>query len=219
MKILLIYLHLFSHNLLDNYLSRMNLTPTGGIKLNITYLHQKYRLSCEAAALATVLNFYNISVSEEDIIKQMPFDKTKKNKKTWGDPEIGFVGDIDGMSLDTGYGIHWIPMAKLASHWRKTLVLDRAGLKDLTYSILKGQPAVIWVYDGRGTPSFWLTPKGKKVSAIADEHTVVVYGFEGSEDHPMGFYIMDPDHGPTFWDTKKLNLLWESFNHSGLVVQ
>ena len=110
-------------------------------------------------------------------------------------------------------------MAKVASHWRKTELLERASLTDLTYSILKGLPAIIWVYDGTGTPFFWTTPKGKKVVARQDEHTVIVYGFEGSEDHPVGFYVMDPDHGPTFWDTKKLNLLWESFNRSGFVVK
>lgn len=219
MKILLIYLHLFSNNLVGNFSSKIDLTPSGGLKLNITYLHQKYRLSCEAATLRMVLNFHNISLTEEDIIKQMPFDKTKKDKNTWGDPDVGFVGDIDGISLKTGYGIHWTPMAKLASNWRKTIVLDRASLRDLTYSILKEQPAIIWVYDGKGTPSFWLTSKGKKVSAIEDEHTVIVYGFEGPEDHPLGFYIMDPDHGPTFWDSTKMNLLWESFNRTGIVVQ
>lgn len=90
-------------------------TPLGGIKLDVPLVKQKRSLSCEAAALASALNYFGIDVTEERIIDQMPFDKTKKKDDVWGDPDSGFVGDIDGRSILSGYGIYWKPIAKLSS--------------------------------------------------------------------------------------------------------
>jgi uncharacterized protein YvpB len=193
-------------------------TPISGRKLNVHFKHQEHSLSCEASALTMVLNFHGVKVEEKDIIKKMPIDKTTKTKKVWGDPDIGFVGKVDGVSMKTGYGIHWRAMAKIASHWKKAKSFENSSLKFLISNILKSRPTIIWVYDGKGTPVYWQTPQGKKVRAIEDEHTVIVYGFEGMNLNPTGFYIMDPEHGPTFWDIDKINKLWESSNRSGIVL-
>ena len=84
------------------------------VVLPVTYHHQEHALSCEAAALV-VLDYYGLGVSEADILKKMPVDRTPHANGVWGDPDEAFVGDVDGEMGSTGYGIHWKALSRLAS--------------------------------------------------------------------------------------------------------
>ncbi|MFH1575890.1 MAG: Ig-like domain-containing protein, partial [Candidatus Nealsonbacteria bacterium] len=71
---------------------------------------QKYSLSCEVASLKMALSAKGINVSEDQIMTKIGYDPTPHENGVWGDPNVAFVGDIDGKICDTGYGVHWGPL-------------------------------------------------------------------------------------------------------------
>ena len=208
----LLYFNLF-------FLNDSLITASGGVKLSVENTPQKYSLSCEAAALKSALSFYDISVTEDQIIQKIPFDKTPKSQGIWGDPNVGFVGAIDGIGMETGYGIHWKPMAKVARNWKPTTIIEYSSLTELAFSILNNRPVILWVYNGEAPQTTWSTPAGKKIYAVESQHAVVVHGFEGSPDNPLGFYVMDPAAGLKYWDIPQITNRWKIFNNSGLILQ
>jgi hypothetical protein len=89
-------------------------------KLPLVFLKQERELSCEASALRMALRFQGVDLSESELVARMPFDRTPRTRHSpaaldvWGDPDQGFVGDMDGKMGETGYGIHWNGVAALA---------------------------------------------------------------------------------------------------------
>lgn len=165
-----------------------------------------------------VLDYYKMNLSESEIIKNMPFDKTARVNGVWGDPDVGFVGDIDGKMGVDGYGIHWNAVAKFVSKWKKTEVIQNGLAGDLTRHISAGRPVIVWGYFGRGKPMTWLTPEGKKIYAINGEHVRVVYGYKGSAENPDGFLVMDPVYGPAYWEKSQFLRNWDALGRTGVVI-
>lgn len=204
----------YSIKLADIVASNSNLTK----ELALKFHRQEHSLSCEAAALKMVLDYYGLNVSESEIIKEMPLDKTKKLGDMWGDPDKGFVGSIDGKMGITGYGIYWKPLVETASHWKKAEIIENGLAQDLVENISEGRPVIVWGYVGRGKIMNWLTPEGKKIYAINGEHVRVVYGYKGSSENPDGFLVMDPVYGSAYWEKSKFLRNWDAFGRAGVVV-
>ena len=195
-------------------------TPFGGMKLDVPLAKQKRALSCEAAALTSALNYLGVKITEEKIIEQMPFDKTAKSKTTWGDPDLGFVGDIDGRSILSGYGIYWKPVAKLSSEWKKADWFINGSVRDITDQIKQKRPVLVWISALQNADIvFWKTPSGKEVRALQDQHVIVVSGYEGSSEHPIGFHVMDPDEGMRFMDYNDFIARWDRFKRPAVVFK
>lgn len=195
-------------------------TPFGGIKLDVPLAKQKRPLSCEAAALTSALNYLGAVVTEEVIIDKMPFDKTPKGENTWGDPDIGFVGDIDGRSILSGYGIYWKPVARLSSEWVKASWIVNGSVQDITNEIKHKRPVLVWISALQNAEIvFWKTPSGRNVRALQDQHVVVINGFEGSADLPIGFHVMDPDIGMSFIDFNDFIARWDRFQRPAVVFR
>ena len=187
-------------------------------ELPLKFHKQEHSLSCEAAVLKMVLNYHGVDVSESEVIEKMPFDETPRSGNVWGDPDIGFVGNIDGKMMVDGYGIYWGPLAITASHWKDSKIIKHGLAKDLAGHISAGRPVIIWGYLGRGKPVGWQTSEGKKIYGINGEHAFVVYGYDGPVDNPVGFKVMDPLYGPKYWKTSELIRNWDSFGRMGMVV-
>lgn len=195
-------------------------TPFGGIRLDVPMAKQKRPLSCEAAALTSVLNYFGADTTEEKIIEQMPFDKTLKTEGVWGDPDLGFVGDIDGRSITSGYGIYWRPIAKLSSQWKKADWIINGSIKDITDQIKQKRPVLVWISALKDADIvFWKTTSGKRVRALQDQHVIVVSGYEGSAELPLGFHIMDPDEGMKFMDYNDFIGRWDRFERPAVVFK
>ena len=91
----------------------------------VEYQHarlQKYTLSCEFAALSAILTrLSGESYDEDTLISRVAKDafgekaRTQENKRVWGNPNYGFVGDIRyGSQHDyTGYGVYERPLKNL----------------------------------------------------------------------------------------------------------
>ena len=187
-------------------------------ELNLVFHPQEHSLSCEMATLRMVLNYYGVDVSESEVIDKMPWDKTVRSGNIWGDPNIGFVGDIDGKMGVDGYGIHWEPLAQTARNWKDAEIINNGSISDIVENIYNGRPIIIWSYLGRGISMTWFTPEGKKINAINGEHTFIVYGYDGAPDDPVGFLLMDPIYGPTYWEKEKFINKWDAFGRVGVVV-
>lgn len=179
---------------------------------------QEHNLSCEVAALKMALGVHGIDVSESELITHLPFDSTPRGNGIWGDPDQGFVGNIDGRMMVTGYGVHWDPIAKLGSRYAPTKVLQHSSAAELASAIAAGDPVIMWGTYGSPTIHSWQTPAGKTVRAVNGEHTLVVYGFDGPVHSPTTFYLMDPLAGQLRWSTQTLMNNWSSLGHMAVVV-
>lgn len=181
------------------------------VELSMPLHYQEHSLSCEVAALKMALGRYDVAVSESELIRSLPFDSTPKSDDVWGDPYRGFVGDIDGTMLVTGYGVYWDPIARLGLQWKRTEVLRGVLPADVAAHVAAGRPVIVWGNYGRATAQQWRTLDGDLVSAVQGEHARVVAGFRGSVSEPTHFLLLDPLYGRLEWSTQaflnNLNLL------------
>lgn len=191
-------------------------TPT--VKLPVAWHRQEHSLSCEVAALQMVLNFYGVPVMESQLINKLPFDPTPRQGDMWGDANQGFVGNINGTMMGTGYGVHWQPIATLAKQWKKAEVVRLAEPTQIVKHLAAGRPIIAWGYYGRGIPRAWRTPAGAIVNAVNGEHARVITGFYGPAAAPEGFFLLDPIFGQLTWPTDRLMNNWAAFDYQGVVV-
>jgi hypothetical protein len=193
-----------------------------GALLPIVFDAQDHALSCEVAALKMALAVRDIRVSESELIAAVGFDPTPKRHEAgrivWGDPQKGFVGDIDGRMPDTGYGVYADPIARAAQKWNAARAVKGLTPRQLAEELVVGNPVIVWGYLGDGDLYEWQTPEGKTVQAVLHEHTFTAYGFRGSPERPEGFLLMDPIYGPRYWDTQELFDRMEKLGYSGVIL-
>jgi len=189
------------------------------VRLPATFHRQEHSLSCEVAALKTAMGTLGIPVSETELIAKLPFDTTPRGGGIWGDPNEGFVGDINGRMLRTGYGVYAKPIANVGKHYARTEILRDPSPVALARSVAAGKPVIMWgYYRGAGAPYSWQTPAGKTIAAVDGEHTSVVYGFDGDVKAPTHFSVMDPITGAGTWSTADLMANWKSLNYMAVTV-
>ncbi len=187
--------------------------------LSITLDYQDKALSCEAAALKMALAGKGLSVSEDQIMNIVGYDPTIRSGNIWGDPNVAFVGSINGKQNTTGYGVQWDPIARAArALGRSTDAFSGWSVQNLAEAINNGNPVIIWGTLGNASPDAWTTPGGKQISAWKGEHARTVIGFKGSTSNPTQFIINDPIAGRITWSTSKLKANWSVFNNSGVAV-
>ena len=192
--------------------------PSASIELPLKFHRQEHSLSCEAATLKIVLNYYGVDVSESEVINKIPIDPTTRSGDMWGNPHFGFVGNIDGKMMVDGYGVYWEPIAVAASNWKSAKIIKNGTAQDLTEHISEGRPVIVWGYLGRGRLVSWKTPDGETMTGVDGEHTRVVYGFKGSIDDPDGFFVMDPIYGPAYWAKDSFIRNWDALGRMGVVA-
>lgn len=153
--------------------------------LNVPLIKQRPQLpsGCEVTSVAMALAYYGKKVDKTVLAKEMPKDKTalKRNKdgsiKTWGDPEVGFVGDPFG----TGFTINPKPLKKVVDKYRKgSLALYGKNFSTIEGYVKDGKPTVVWFTISHEMPynRYWKTSKGKKITAPSPLHAIVVTGVD-----------------------------------------
>ncbi|MFZ6035803.1 MAG: Ig-like domain-containing protein [Patescibacteria group bacterium] len=187
-------------------------------KLAVKYDHQDHNLSCEVATLKMALNYFGANVTEQPLIDAIGFDPTPKSNGVWGDPNIAFVGDIDGHQPSTGYGVYWNPIAEAGAAYRTTRAFTGGELGHLIGEIQKGHPVIIWGTAGSGTRIDWKTPDGTNIVAVSGEHTFVVTGFVGSATAPTKIIVIDPLAGERYLSLDHFLWMWGLLGNSGVVV-
>ncbi len=141
-----------------------------------------YPNGCESIALYTLLKFYNINVTPNEIV-----DTLKKGSGPYwenetlygGDPEVEFVGDPQD---EHGYGVYQKPIIEVANKYKPGMI-DYTGhaLDDVLELVKTGIPVQVWVsinlQDTEKCAS-WINPQtGQKIDWICNLHSVVVIGY------------------------------------------
>jgi uncharacterized protein YvpB len=193
-------------------------THAQSVRLPVDFHRQELRLSCEVATLKMALSALNIDIPESELRSQLSYDPTPKSSGVWGNPHKGFVGDINGRMLRTGYGVYAQPIAKLGNKYAATQVISQGSPELLARHLAAGNPVIIWGYYGAGQTYTWRTPDGTPVHAVDGEHTYIVYGFDGPLDNPITFSVMDPLKGSQTWSAADLAANWSALNRMGVVV-
>lgn len=188
-------------------------------KLSVAFHRQEHNLSCEAAALYTALKYRKSNVTESAIINAVGFDPTRKSNGVWGNPNVAFVGDINGHQPSTGYGVYWDPIARAGNAYRPSKAFSGWTVAQLTAEIKKGNPVVIWGTAGTGRRIDWKTPQGGNVVAVSGEHARVAIGFVGPAENPTKIITMDPLYGEKYFTRSSFEWNWGTLGNSGVVVE
>ena len=156
-------------------------------RLSVPLHRQEHALSCEVAALKMALGTLGVDVSEDELLTNLARDPTPRNVLAdgdviWGDPDVGFVGDWDGVYGVNGYGVYEGPIADLARAYgfEGSSPLHDADPAELYAAVHAGDPVVVWMpYAGqvRGHGA-WTTPAGSEVDYVVTEHAVVLAGVD-----------------------------------------
>ncbi len=193
--------------------------------LSVPVYYQKYSLSCEIAALRMALGYKGIYVSEDNLIKNLPFATygprkfdAKKNTNIWADPNVGFVGLINGKMPSTGYGVYEKPILNLARKYLDAKIIEPATLDALIQEISAGNPVVVWGSVSDGKDISWQTPTGETIKAISGEHARVAAGFRGPTEAPTHILLIDPIYGKIQMTTGEFIRDWGLLKNKAVVV-
>ncbi len=154
-------------------------------KLNVPLIAQRPELpsGCEVTSLAMALKYYGINVSKTTLAKQMPYDSTNLVRnadgsiKTWGDPDVGFVGTPFG----NGHTINPGPLKKLLDQYRPGGAdLTGKDFSEIEKHVSEGNPVLAWFTISHEMPKqrSWKTPAGKTINAPTPLHCIVITGVD-----------------------------------------
>ena len=193
--------------------------------LTVPFYKQKYSLSCEIASLRMALAYKWVYVEEDELIEDLvfvtkapPTTNAQTGEVVWGDPNLGFVGLINGKMPVTGYGVYEKPVLDLALKHREASDLSPATLENLIYEIGRSNPVVVWGSLTDGKDISWTDYNGNKIKAVAGEHARVAIGFRGEADNPTHIIVLDPVYGKIVMTKEKFVKDWGLLENKGVVV-
>lgn len=189
-------------------------------QLAVPFHRQQHALSCEAASLTMALNYKGVKVTENKLISQMVFATylPREAGNIWGDPQEGFVGNINGSMPNKGYGVYEQPIASLAQKYRQAEPIINGSLDQLITALNDKNPVIVWGVTGKGTDISWQTPAGYQIPARMGEHTRVLVGYTGKADNPQHLILLDPIYGRLKWPVAYFLKNWATLDNRAVVV-
>lgn len=178
---------------------------------------------CEAVAALMMLEKYGVTLDKVEFAESIPKDSTPIQKvgddiTVWGDPEVGFVGDIKGNS--SGYSINPKPLNEFLRGYVENPV-DLTGVEPETLEkyIRGGNPVVTWTtvnFRDRSSYEMWMTPSGKMVNASFNIHAMTMVGFD--ENH---YYFNDPYTGTKNYKVTKSRFyeVWSAMGKKAISME
>jgi len=203
------------------YMATGILPYSPAVKLKVAYHKQEHALSCEIASLLMALKYKTVSVTESELIARIPVaDAGARDRKnnTWGDPNLGFVGNIDGKMPNTGYGVYEQPIYDVAVKYRPAKIIIDGSLNDLIAELINDNPVVVWGTAGSGKDISWKTSEGKIIPARYIEHARLLIGFTGTSEKPEKMILLDPVYGEIKMSVKSFMQNWELMDKRAVVV-
>ena len=173
--------------------------PSGHLISNFETINQypNYPTGCESVAITLLLHYYGIAVSVDNIINNLARESLpywENDKLYGGNPEIGFLGNPYS---NGAYGVYENPIANVANIY-KNGVVSRSNFpfSEVLNLVSQDKPVVVWTSMGLAIPFIsqsWLyKPTGETINWIANEHAVVVIGYNNNYviiSDPMGGQI------------------------------
>lgn len=172
-------------------------TTNNSKRLEVELISQlpEYKNGCEATSLTMLLNYAGVKVDKSTVVSKMKRDTTevkydgRGNILEWGDPRIGFVGDVTGAK--PGYSIDPVALKSVVEEYLPGKSLDLTGcefykLQDILYT---GRPIVVWTNKTFEEPKVsytWTSTLGK-ISAFKNQHAIILTGYDENN-----FYYNDP---------------------------
>jgi uncharacterized protein YvpB len=197
------------------------------VVLSVPSYKQTNSKACNLVAARMILAYKGIHKSETQIYSEIAKDSTvcDAENNTWGNPHVGFVGDINGnhdcASGQRGYGVYWGPVSNyLSVNGVSNQVFSGISVSDLAKEIEKGRPAILWWQNGWSPANniSWSTPEGQNIYAVNGMHSDVAIGFIGTSDNPTHFIVNDPWRGNRTLDVSYFKSLWGFFGNTAIVV-
>ncbi|HWJ78855.1 MAG TPA: C39 family peptidase [Niallia sp.] len=169
------------------------------IQLNVPLIKQNPELKygCEVTSLTMVLNYAGVKVNKMELYRKIKKDSDPLIRKNgdiikWGDPSLGFVGDMTGKRA--GYAVFDKPMEDLVNQYlpERAINLTDHPFSSLEKHVKNGYPVVVWTTGDYRLPDRWESwmHNGKNIKTPLDLHAVVLVGYD---NHSV--YLNDPLSG------------------------
>ncbi|WP_176706729.1 C39 family peptidase [Paenibacillus hemerocallicola] len=153
---------------------------------------------CEVTSLAMLLEAAGSPVDKMELAERVAKDRTPlvRNEdgaiESWGNPDVGFVGDMTGET--DGYGVYHGPIFQLLAEIlpRRAADLTELPFDELLTAVADGRPVVIWTninFTPETLMETWQSDAGP-VQMSWYEHAVLLVGYD---DEYM--YVNDPFDG------------------------
>jgi uncharacterized protein YvpB len=145
-----------------------------------------------------MLQFYGFKTNKLALLPEMKYDKSpvtmdSSNKKitSWGNPNLGFVGDVTGRTK--GFGIYHTALIDLLQKYIPTAVdLTGKSFDVLENQIAQGIPVEVWTtinFQDSVEWYIWDTSIGP-IRTTFSEHAVLLVGYDKDN-----VYVNDPYTG------------------------
>ena len=154
-----------------------------------------YPTGCESVALFTLLKYYGVNVTMEEITQTLRKGKIPYEEDgilCGGNPKREFVGDPTDVY---SYGVYDKPIAKVANKFKKGIKnITGASLKEVLDLVKKGYPVQVWssikLLDPYISKSWVDVETGDVVNWRAPLHSMVLIGYSDKV-----VVVSDPDTG------------------------
>lgn len=175
---------------------------------------------CEVTSLTMLLQYAGVNKSKTELAYEMPKDPTPLRTDgnggfiSWGDPNVGFVGDVTGKSR--GFGIYHAGLLPLLKTYEpEALDLTGKPFDMLERQVAEGYPVIVWNTADYSVPNLWVTwdsPNGAIRTTFA-EHAVLLVGYDDAN-----VYVNDPITGGKNVSIAKAQFLeaWKAMGQQAL---
>lgn len=182
---------------------------------NFPFINQypDYPTGCESVALTTLLNYYGVLVTPDNIIGMLPKGSTPYTKggiTYGGNPEVEFIGNPYSLN---SYGVYEKPIAEVANKFKPGITIATGTeFSEVLEIVGTGTPVMVWTSMYLAAPyisTSWIyEPTGERIYWKANEHAVVVIGYT-----PDKVIIADPIGGQMKYQS--LYIFRERYNYYG----
>ena len=152
----------------------------------INQYSEGYPTGCESAALTILLRYHGLNINMSDVVNRLPkgsLPYTENGVRYGGNPYVEFVGHPNSYS---SYGVYEKPIIKVTESF-KSGIIDGRGMKldEVLKVVSEGRPVLVWVSMNMAVPyistSWTYKPTGEKISWMANEHALVVVGYNQNQ--------------------------------------
>jgi len=167
---------------------RINLKDNPKVLLDVPLISQLPELynGCEVTCLTMLLNYLEVEVNKITLANEMIKDITPLKRSPegeivfWGNPRVGFVGDITG-EKSIGYSIYPEGLKPLLDDYLegRTVILNGEEYSSIEECLRQHKPVLVWVTSDFNPPRRYTTWKNNNntIEAYFSQHCVLVTGY------------------------------------------